>query len=128
MLRTMVSQLIQHERIRTTVPKAKELRKLADKVVTYAKTDTPRSRDKIKLIVRGDLNVHKLMTLFKERYAERAGGYCRILRTHNRRGDNAEMALIEYIDRPGELKPPRPPRTFVSASQTAFEESFPQDK
>uniref|UniRef100_A0A7S0SCZ0 50S ribosomal protein L17 n=1 Tax=Mantoniella antarctica TaxID=81844 RepID=A0A7S0SCZ0_9CHLO len=109
MLRTMVTQLIEHERISTTVAKAKELRKLADQVVTMAKKGTLAARRQAGAIVRTETELQKLFTQFAARYKDRAGGYCRVLQTGQRGGDSASMALIEYVDREGELRPPKPP-------------------
>ena len=73
MMRTMVTQLIEHERIRTTVAKAKELRKVADRVVTYAKRGTLSARRRATAVVRTDAAVQKLFTELAERYQGRAG-------------------------------------------------------
>mmetsp|Transcript_19688 Transcript_19688/g.28973 ORF Transcript_19688/g.28973 Transcript_19688/m.28973 type:complete len:150 (-) Transcript_19688:46-495(-) len=104
MLRTMVTQLIKHERIKTTVPKAKELRRVADKMVTLAKGGTLHHRRQALAVVREKEAVHKLFSDLAERYAERPGGYTRIVKTGHRFGDAADMCLIEYVDREGELR------------------------
>lgn len=109
MLRTMVTQLIEHQRIETTVAKAKELRKLADKVVTYAKKGTLLAKRQAGAIVRTELMLQKLFTELADRYKTRAGGYTRVLQTKQRLSDSAKMAIIEYVDRKGELRPSRPP-------------------
>lgn len=111
MLRTMVSQLINHERIETTLPKAKELRQVADNMVTLGKEGTIFARRKAAAVLRGDYELHKLFTEIAERYKERAGGYTRVLRTRIRQGDAATMAYIEFVDRPNELREAKPPRT-----------------
>lgn len=105
----MVSQLLRHERIETTVAKAKELKRLADKVITIAKESDLHARRKAAEIVRGDDMIHKLFTQMAARYQHRQGGYTRVLQTGQRPNDAARMAIIEYIDRPGELRPARPP-------------------
>lgn len=110
MLRTMVTQLIYHERIETTVPKAKELRQVADKMVTLGKEGSLLARRRAAAVLRGDFELHKLFTELAERYKERAGGYTRVLRTRIRQGDAAAMAFIEFVDRPNELREPKPPR------------------
>ncbi|MCO5547866.1 hypothetical protein L7F22_001318 [Adiantum nelumboides] len=95
MLRTMVSQLIKHERIETTLPKAKELQKLADNMVTLGKEGNLFARRKAAAVLRGDFELHKLFAEIAERYKERVGGYTRVLRTRIRQGDAATMAYIE---------------------------------
>jgi large subunit ribosomal protein L17 len=109
----MVSQLIQHERIQTTVQKAKELRRLADQVVTLGKDGSLPARRRAAGIVFGEEPLRKLFGEFAERYRERDGGYTRILRTGRRTNDAAETAFIEYVDRPGELRPARPAATSL---------------
>lgn len=104
----MVSQLIKNERIETTVQKAKELRRVADRVVTLGKQGDLAARRQAAAIVDGEHELHKLFTQLAERYRDRAGGYTRIIRTGLRQGDAAQMAFIEYIDREGELRPARP--------------------
>ncbi|KAI5077922.1 hypothetical protein GOP47_0007746 [Adiantum capillus-veneris] len=110
MLRTMVSQLIKHERIETTLPKAKELQKVADNMVTLGKEGTLFARRKAAAILRGDFELHKLFTEIAERYKERVGGYTRVLRTRIRQGDAATMAYIEFVDWPNELREARSPQ------------------
>eukprot|EP00850_Spirogloea_muscicola_P009571 SM000054S18057 [mRNA] locus=s54:121861:123346:+ [translate_table: standard] len=95
MLRTMVSQLIEHERIETTVPKAKELRRVADNMVQLGKEGTLAARRRAAAVVRGDANLHKVFTELALRYQDRAGGYTRLLPTRVRQGDAAPMAFIE---------------------------------
>ncbi|GAQ85464.1 mitochondrial ribosomal protein L17 precursor [Klebsormidium nitens] len=109
LLRTMVSQLIEHERIETTVAKAKELRRVADNMVTLGKEGTLHARRQAAAVVRGDEHVFKLFNDFAERYKEREGGYTRVLQTRDRK-DSAPMAYIEFVDRPGELVAAQPPR------------------
>jgi large subunit ribosomal protein L17 len=110
MLRNQVSSLIEHERIVTTVAKAKELRHVADQVITMAKKQDLHNRRRAASIVRGDWNVSKLFDVLGPRYQLREGGYTRILKLARPRvGDNAPMAVIEYVDRPGEIRAARPP-------------------
>ena len=97
MFRNMVTSLLRHERIVTTVPKAKELRGVADRCITYAKKGTLHHR---RLAARyiGDKEVlHTLFTEYADRFADRPGGYTRIMRLGWRKGDAAEMAVIELI-------------------------------
>ncbi|XP_071722202.1 uncharacterized protein [Rutidosis leptorrhynchoides] len=109
MLRTMVSQLVKHERIETTVAKVKEVRRLADNMVSLGKEGTLCAVRRASAFVRGDDVVHKLFTELAYRYKDRAGGYTRMLRTRIRVGDAAPMAYIEFIDRENELRQPKPP-------------------
>lgn len=110
MLRNMVTSLIKYERIVTTVPKAKELRHLADKVVGYAKKNSTHGRQLALRIVREKPVVTKLFEVLGPRYEDRSGGYTRVLKlSRPRRGDNAPMAAIEYVDRPGEIRAARVP-------------------
>lgn len=109
MLRTMVTQLITHERIKTTLPKAKELRRLADQMVTLAKRGDLHARRQAAAVIRDDVTLAKLFEHFGPRYQHRQGGYTRILQTGRRYGDMAKMAYIEYVDRPGEMRPARTP-------------------
>ncbi|KAI5672558.1 hypothetical protein M9H77_12922 [Catharanthus roseus] len=109
MLRTMVSQLVKHERIETTVAKAKEIRRLADNMVQLGKEGTLSAARHAAAFVRGDDVIHKLFTELAYRYKDRAGGYTRVLRTRIRVGDAAPMAYIEFIDRKDELRQAKPP-------------------
>ncbi|THU52489.1 hypothetical protein C4D60_Mb10t04510 [Musa balbisiana] len=103
--RTMVSQLVKHERIETTVAKAKEVRRLADNMVQLGKEGTLHAARRAAAFVRGDDVLHKLFTEFAFRYKsdkkhcsnvrDRVGGYTRLLRTRIRKGDAAPMAYIE---------------------------------
>lgn len=102
MLRNMVTSLIHHERVRTTVSKAKELRRLADRVITLAKKGTPQARQKAGGIVRTEWDLAKLLTILAHRFKDRQGGYSRVLLTYPRIGDQAPMAYVEYLDRPVE--------------------------
>ena len=114
MLRNMATSLIEHERIVTTLPKAKEVQSLAEKLVTMAKKEDPlHGRRMINKIVRTAPAQTKLMNILGPRYALRQGGYTRILKLAKpRAGDNADMAVIEYVDRPGEIRAARPPAAW----------------
>ncbi|XP_024525288.1 uncharacterized protein LOC112344571 [Selaginella moellendorffii] len=111
MLRTMVSQLIEHERIETTLAKAKEVRRLADKMITLGKAGTLSAIRRAGAVLRTDETVHKVFYKLAPRYADRHGGYTRVVQTRHRLGDKSMMAFLEFIDRPGELRPPKPPAT-----------------
>ncbi|CAF1716777.1 unnamed protein product [Brassica oleracea var. botrytis] len=109
MLRTLVSQLVKHERIETTITKAKEVRRLADNMVQLGKEGSLDAARRAAGFVRGDDVIHKIFTEFAYRYKDRAGGYTRMLRTRIRVGDAAPMAYIEFIDRENELRQSNPP-------------------
>ncbi|KAJ7956999.1 50S ribosomal protein L17 [Quillaja saponaria] len=109
LIQTMVSQLVKHERIETTVAKAKEVRRLADNMVQLGKEGSLCAARCAASFVRGDDVLHKLFTELAYRYKDRAGGYTRLLRTRIRVGDAAPMAYIEFIDRENELRQSKPP-------------------
>jgi len=100
MLRNMTNSLLTHEAIRTTLPKAKELRKVAEPLITLGKTPTLANRRLALSRLRDKAVVYKLFNELGPRYAKRPGGYLRILKFGFRDGDNAPMALVELIDRP----------------------------
>lgn len=97
MLRNLVTSLLEHGRIETTVTRAKELRSVADKMITLGKANTLQSRRQALAFITKEDVVTKLFAEIAPRYAERAGGYTRIMRLGPRRGDAAEMALIELV-------------------------------
>lgn len=97
MFRNMITSLIQEERITTTLPKAKELRRLADRMVTLAKKGTLHARRNAAQVVRNRQAVRKLFAELGPRYHSRNGGYTRVLKLGYRHGDGAPMALIEYL-------------------------------
>jgi large subunit ribosomal protein L17 len=99
MFRNMVTSLIQHERITTTTPKAKELKRFADKIITLAKRATPHARRIANRDVRDVAALNKLFGALADRFKTRPGGYTRLVRVGRRAGDNAEMAVIELVDR-----------------------------
>jgi len=100
MLHNMVRSLIIHERITTTVPKAKEARQMAEKVITLGKKGGVHNVRLASKVVKDRELLQKVFGELKERYAKRQGGYTRILRTGFRRGDATEMAILELVDRP----------------------------
>lgn len=100
MLRNMAVSLIEHELIRTTVPKAKELRRVAEPLITLAKEDSAARRRMAFNRLRDRAAVTKLFDELGKRYTGRPGGYLRILKADNRPGDNAPMAYVELVDRP----------------------------
>ena len=100
MLRNMMNSLIAHEAIKTTVPKAKELRRVIEPMITLAKNDSVANRRLAFARLRDDASVAKLFTDLGPRFKARPGGYTRILKMGFRVGDNAPMAFVELVDRP----------------------------
>ena len=100
MLRNMTVSILRHEAIKTTVPKAKELRRVVEQIFTLGKTDTLANSRLAFSRLRDREMVTKLFTELGPRYAARNGGYLRILKMGFRVGDNAPMAFVELVDRP----------------------------
>jgi large subunit ribosomal protein L17 len=100
MFRNMTASLIEHELIKTTVPKAKELRRVAEPLITRAKSDSVANRRIAFSRIRDKDAVAKLFNELGPRYTERPGGYIRILKCGLRPGDKAPMAYVELVDRP----------------------------
>jgi large subunit ribosomal protein L17 len=99
MFRNMAVALIKHEQITTTLPKAKELRPVAEKLITLGKRGGLHARRQAYAQLRDDIIVTKLFDVLAARYKTRAGGYCRVLKAGVRYGDAADMAVIELMDR-----------------------------
>lgn len=99
MFQNMAVSLFEHELIRTTLPKAKELRRVAEPLITLAKHDNVANRRLVFARTRSKEIVGKLFTVLGPRYKERNGGYLRVLKAGNRPGDNAPMAYVELVDR-----------------------------
>lgn len=107
MLRNMVTSLLEEERIVTTVPKAKEARRIAEQMITLGKRGDLHARRQALSYIQSKEVVAKLFDQLSSQYAERHGGYTRIVRTGNRQGDAAPMAILElvdYVDLAPELK------------------------
>ncbi|AYG95503.1 50S ribosomal protein L17 [Brevundimonas naejangsanensis] len=104
MFANMAASLIKHEQITTTLPKAKELRPFVEKLVTLAKKGDLHARRQAISAVRDVPQVGKLFDTLAPRYAERNGGYIRIMKAGFRHGDNAAMAVIEFVDRDVDAK------------------------
>ncbi len=100
MFRNMVVSLVRHEFIKTTLPKAKELRRYAERIITLAKKDSVANRRLAFNRLRDKAAVGKLFTDLGPRYLERPGGYLRVLKCGYREGDKAPMAYVELLDRP----------------------------
>lgn len=95
----MAGSLIEHEQIKTTLPKAKELRRIVEKLVTLGKRGDLHARRQAASQLKQDMHVAKLFDVLGPRYAERSGGYIRIMKAGFRYGDMAPMAIIEFVDR-----------------------------
>lgn len=104
MFSNMVSSLLDHEQITTTLPKAKELRRIADKMITLGKRGDLHARRQALSVIKDTDIVSKLFGSLAERYKERNGGYTRVLKAGNRYGDCAPMAVLELVDRDPEAK------------------------
>ncbi|PWG62127.1 50S ribosomal protein L17 [Sediminicurvatus halobius] len=110
MFRNMSASLFEHEAIRTTLPKAKELRRVAEPLITLAKEDSVANRRLAFSRLRDRGVVTKLFEELGPRYRERPGGYLRVLKAGFRPGDNAPMAFVELVDRPEAEEPEAEPK------------------
>ena len=99
MFANMAVSLIKHEQIKTTLPKAKELRPIVEKLITKGKTNTLHVRRQLISFLRDEAMVEKLLTVLAPRYQSRPGGYVRVLKAGFRFGDCAPMAIVELVDR-----------------------------
>ena len=104
MLANMAGSLLEHERIETTLPKAKETRRLAEKLITLGKTDTIHARRRAFATLRSEDLVTKLFKVLGPRFKTRPGGYTRVLKAGFRHGDSAPRAVIELVDRDTSVK------------------------
>lgn len=119
MLRGMVTYLFENGRIETTLTRAKEVSALADKMITLAKKNTLASyRQALAFITKEDV-AHNLFSVTAHKYAKRAGGYTRIYKLGPRRGDGAEMALIEFVETDKELEKPAKKTAAKKSTSTA---------
>jgi large subunit ribosomal protein L17 len=132
MLRNMSVSLLRHETIRTTLPKAKELRRVVEPLITLAKSDSEAHRRLAFARLRDTAVVEKLFDDLGPRFKARAGGYTRILRMVPRAGDNAPMALMQLVDKavvvvagekPAAAKPARKKKAAAPASEAAAPEA-----
>ncbi len=104
MFANMAGALIEHEQIKTTLPKAKELKRVVDKLVTLGKRGDLHARRQAAARLKQEAHVAKLFDVLGPRYQERAGGYVRVLKAGFRYGDMAPMAIVELVDRDPEAK------------------------
>jgi len=107
LLRNLVTELLQHEAVRTTTAKAKELRRWGDRMITLGKRGTLHARRQAAAVVCRGPVVRKLFDELGPRYADRAGGYTRVVKLGVRPGDAAELAVVELVGRGGEDAPKR---------------------
>ena len=104
LLRNMVTSLLKHERIVTTAVKAKEIGRLAERMITLGKRGTLHTRRQAIAFIESGEVVKRVFSVYAERYRDRDGGYTRVIKLEPRAGDNAPMAIIELVDRPVETK------------------------
>ena len=104
LLKNMLNSLIKYEQIKTTLPKAKFLRPQADKIITLGKKDTLQTTKQLVSQLQDTKNANKVKKTLSKRYEKRKGGYTRIIKAGFRYGDNAPMAIIEFVDRDVEAK------------------------
>tara|TARA_B100000212_G_scaffold275230_1_gene214762 strand:+ start:89 stop:532 length:444 start_codon:yes stop_codon:yes gene_type:complete len=104
MLKNMLNSLIKYEQIKTTLPKAKFLKPQADKIITLGKKDNLQTTKKLVSQLQDLKNANKVKKTLSKRYEKRSGGYTRIIKAGFRYGDNAPMAIIEFVDRDVEAK------------------------
>ena len=104
LLINLSNALLKHEQIRTTIPKAKELRPFVEKIISLGKKGDLHSRRKANSLLKDEKNIKRIFEVFSKRYQDRNGGYTRIIKLGNRYGDNAPTAVIELVDRDTEAK------------------------
>ncbi len=98
MLRNSVTSLLDSEKINTTETRAKEIKRIADKMITLGKRGDLHARRQARSYIMSDAVVHKLFAEIADRYSDRQGGYTRIIKTGYRKGDGAPMAILELVD------------------------------
>lgn len=129
MFKNMVTSLLRHERIETTTPKAKELKRIADKVITLAKKGSPHARRQAYRQVRDVEVLNKLFETIGPRFAKRPGGYTRIVKIGRRAGDNAEVAMIELVERtPAEAPAEKKDEKAEKKAKPAADKKAPAEK
>jgi large subunit ribosomal protein L17 len=130
MFANMAAALIKHEQIETTLPKAKELRSFVEKLITLAKKGTLANRRAAQAKLRDLTQLKKLFDTLGPRYAERKGGYTRVLKAGFRYGDNAPMAIIELVDRDRSAKgkDSGPPENNEASEEFKKEQAAPKKR
>ncbi len=99
LFKNLSNSLILNEQIKTTLPKAKDLKSIVDKIITLGKNDNLHSKRKVFSILRSNQSVNKVFNILSKRYSKRYGGYTRVLKAGFRYGDSAPMAIIEFVER-----------------------------
>ncbi len=99
LLKNLSNSLILNEQIKTTLPKAKDLRSVVEKIITLGKKETLHSKRRVFSILRNSLSVDKVFNILSKRYSKRNGGYTRVLKAGFRYGDSSPMAIIEFVER-----------------------------
>ena len=122
MFKNLAASLIKYEQITTTLPKAKDLRPIVEKMITIGKKGTLHARRQLMAKLPIDAKIEKLFTDFADRYKDRSGGYIRIIKKGFRYGDSANMALIELVDRNEDAK-----NQDVPVKKTEKEKNLPKD-
>jgi large subunit ribosomal protein L17 len=128
MLRNMAASLLRHETIRTTVPKAKELRRIVEPLITLGKDDSDSNRRRAFSQLRDAEVVVKLFENLGPRFKTRPGGYTRILRMDPRPGDNAPMALMQLLDQPEPVAQKEAPAAKEAAEEAPAKKAAPKKK
>ncbi|BAU31390.1 50S ribosomal protein L17 [Microcella alkaliphila] len=123
LLANLATALFTHKRITTTETKAKRLRPLAERLITFAKRGDLHARRRVMTVIRDKSAVHELFTEIAPLVAEREGGYTRITKIGNRKGDNAPMAVIELVLEPVNPKPKSAKKSAAAAPAPAAEEA-----
>src|SRR5262249_56178191 len=118
LLRNLVTDLLDHGRLMTTLPKAKEVRPLAEKMITLGKRDNLHSRRQLQAYLLREAVAKKVFDTIAPRFAQRNGGYSRIIKLGNRKGDGADLAIIEFLSSELEVKKTQPPPTAKQNQST----------
>ena len=125
LLKNMLNSLIKYEQITTTLPKAKFLKPQADKIITLGKKETLQTTKMLMSKLQDISSAHKVTKTLSKRYEKRQGGYTRIIKAGFRYGDNAPMAVIEFVDRDVEAKRvDKPKKDLTKATQKAEEKNL----
>src|SRR5437899_7352412 len=126
MLRNLVTDFLDHGRLMTTLPKAKEIRPLAEKMITLGKRDSLHARRLVQSYVMRETVAKKLFDTVAPKFADRNGGYTRIIKLGNRKGDGADMAIIELLG--SELEVKKAERAAAEEKKTAKKKDEKKDK